>query len=295
VIEGLSDVVTHAGEDEAIGGPIDGEDDVSVRLSALRQDAVLADEYAEFLGPSSYIVLVDDSAGLAQSLLAEDRDATALEFLYRAIDHIRSSLEYRLGTTTVNSSVAEVLAGGSGVCQDFAHVLISLCRNVGLPARYVSGYLGGVFESTASHAWAEAYVPPYGWIGVDATIGTRCTGRHVTVGIGRDYADVAVISGTYQGGGQATLDVQVTCETLGGVDAMAQLRGGSAPIARLVAIQNLGAMRQFQRGTVMTQAMGGLTQTLPLDVMPPPRAQPTGGDSVPTEQPRQQQQSKGFV
>ena len=251
VIEATSDVVTHAGEDEAIGGPIDGEPDLSVLLVTLRDNAALGDEFAEFLGPSSYIVLADDSTALA----------------------------------------AEVLEGGSGVCQDFAHVLISLCRNVGLPARYVSGYLGGVEESTASHAWAEAYVPPYGWVGVDATLGTRCTGRHVKVGIGRDYADVAVLTGTYQGGGQATLDVQVTCETLGGVDAMAQLRGGSAPIARLVAIQNLGAMRQFQRGTVMTQAMGGVTQTLPLDAMPPPRAQRSAGDGVPTEQPRQQQQT----
>jgi len=291
VIEATSDVVTHAGEDEAIGGPIDGEPDLSVLLVTLRDNAALADEFAEFLGPSSYIVLADDSAALARTLLADDPSVTALGFLYRAVDHVRSSLEYRLGTTTVNSSVAEVLEGGSGVCQDFAHVLISLCRNVGLPARYVSGYLGGVEESTASHAWAEAYVPPYGWIGVDATLGTRCTGRHVKVGIGRDYADVAVLTGTYQGGGQATLDVQVTCETLGGVDAMAQLRGGIAPIARLVAIQNLGAMRQFQRGTVMTQAMGGVTQTLPLDAMPPPRAQRSAGDGVPTEQPRQQQQT----
>ncbi|MEO9175267.1 MAG: transglutaminase family protein [Gaiellales bacterium] len=291
VIEATSDVVTHAGEDEAIGGPAEGEPDESHRLSSLGEDTALADEFAEFLGPSSYIVLTDASAAIARSLLEHDPQTSALAFLYRAIDHVRSSLEYRLGTTTVNSSVAEVLAGGSGVCQDFAHVLISLCRNVGLPARYVSGYMGGVETSTASHAWAEAFVPPYGWIGVDSTVGTRCTGRHVTVGIGRDYADVAVLSGTYQGGGQATLDVQVTCETLGGSDAMAQLRGGSAPIARLVAIQNLGAMRQFQRGTVMTQAMGGLVQTLPLDVMPPPRGQRSGGDAVPTEQPRQQQQA----
>jgi transglutaminase-like putative cysteine protease len=290
VIEATSDIVTHAGEDEVIGGPGDGEADLSTTLADLHEDAALSDEYAEFLGPSSYIVLADESAGLAQTLLRDDPATTSLAYLYRAVDHVRSSLEYRLGTTTVNSSVAEVLEGGSGVCQDFAHVLISLCRNVGLPARYVSGYLGGVEESTASHAWAEAYVPPYGWIGVDATLGTLCTGRHVKVGIGRDYADVAVLSGTYQGGGQATLDVEVSCETLGGSDAMAQLRGGSAPIARLVAIQNLGAMRQFQRGTVMTQAMGGLTQTLPLDAMPPPRAQRTNDDAIPTEQPRQQQQ-----
>jgi transglutaminase-like putative cysteine protease len=291
VIEATSDIVTHAGEDEPIGGPGTDQDDASLSLATLGGDVALADEFAEFLGPSSYIVLVDDSAELARRLLAEEPDTTALGFLYRAVDHVRSSLEYRLGTTTVNSSVAEVLEGGSGVCQDFAHVLISLCRNVGLPARYVSGYLGGVETSTASHAWAEAYIPPYGWVAVDATIGTRCTGRHVIVGIGRDYADVAVLSGTYQGGGQATLDVQVACETLGGSDAMAQLRGGSAPIARLVAIQNLGAMRQFQRGTVMTQAMGGLTQTLPLDSMPPPREQRSAVNDVPTEQPRQQQQT----
>jgi transglutaminase-like putative cysteine protease len=291
-IEALSDVVTHAAADEPIGGPPDGEDDGSLALAAVAADAALADEYAEFLGQSSYIALADDSAGLAARLLADDPQTTALAFLYRAVDHVRSSLEYRLGTTTVNSSVAEVLAGGSGVCQDFAHVLISLCRNVGLPARYISGYLGGVEHSTASHAWAEAFVPPYGWMAVDATIGTRCTGRHVIVGMGRDYADVAVLSGTYQGGGQATLDVQVTCETLGGSDAMAQLRGGSVPIARLVAIQNLGAMRQFQRGTVMTQAMGGLTQTLPLDSMPPPREQRSTANDIPTEQPRQQQQPR---
>ena len=293
VIEATSDVVTHAAEDEPIGGPAEGEDDLSRSIAELRGDVALDDEFAEFLGPSSYIVLSDGTAALARTLLAEEPGASALAFLYRAVDHVRSSLEYRLGTTTVNSSVAEVLEGGSGVCQDFAHVLISLCRNVGLPARYVSGYLGGVESSTASHAWAEAYVPPYGWIGVDATIGARCTGKHVKVGIGRDYADVAVLSGTYQGGGAATLDVQVTCETLGGSDAMAQLRGGSAPIARLVAIQNLGAMRQFQRGTVMTQAMGGLTQTLPLDAMPPPREQRSNGNDVPTEQPRQQQQPGG--
>ena len=290
MIEATSDVVTHAGEDEPIGGPDAGEEDASCALAAVREDSALSDEFAEFLGPSSYIVLQDDSAELARQLLDEDRDTTALGFLYRAVDHVRARLEYRLGTTTVESSVAEVLAGGSGVCQDFAHVLISLCRNVGLPARYVSGYLGGVESSTASHAWAEAYVPPYGWLGVDATIGTRCTGRHVIVGIGRDYADVAVLSGTYQGGGQATLDVRVECETLGGSDAMAQLRGGSAPIARLVAIQNLGAMRQFQRGRVMTQAMGGLAQTLPLDSMTPPREQRSTANDVPTEQPRQQQQ-----
>ena len=291
VIEATSDIVTHAGEDEPIGAPGADQDDASLSLATLSGDVALSDEFAEFLGPSSYIVLLDDSAELARRLLAEEPDTTALGFLYRAVDHVRSSLEYRLGTTTVNSSVAEVLAGGSGVCQDFAHVLISLCRNVGLPARYVSGYLGGVESRPPRTPGPRPTSRPTAGSASTRRSARAAPGRHVIVGIGRDYADVAVLSGTYQGGGQATLDVQVACETLGGSDAMAQLRGGSAPIARLVAIQNLGAMRQFQRGTVMTQAMGGLTQTLPLDSMPPPREQRSDVNDVPTEQPRQQQQT----
>jgi transglutaminase-like putative cysteine protease len=290
VIEATSDVVTHAGAEEPISGPGPHEQDVSPPLAELRADAVLADANAEFLGPSTYIVLSDASAGVARRLLAEDPAQRALAFLYRAVEYIRQTLTYQVGATTVNSSVAEVLAGGSGVCQDFAHVLISLCRNAGLPARYVSGYLGGVESSAASHAWAEALVPPYGWVSVDATLGTRCTGRHVVVGIGRDYADVAVLSGTYQGGGQAQLVVEVTCETLGDVAAMASMRGGSSPMARLVAIQNLGAMRRFQRGAVLTQAMGGLAPALPLDSMPPPREQRQMADAAPSSQPMQQQQ-----
>ena len=291
VIDATSDVVTHAGADDPLAGPADGEPDGSPSLRALVENEALADEQAEFLGPSEYIPLGDDSAALAEALLAEDRETSALAFLTRAADHVRGRLEYRLGTTTVNSSVAEVLAGGSGVCQDFAHVLISLCRHVGLPARYVSGYLGGVGAATASHAWTEAYIPPYGWLGIDATLGTPCTGQHVKVGVGRDYVDVAVLRGTYQGGGQAELDVQVSCETLGGVDRAAQLRGsGDEPIARLVAIENLGATRQFRRGAVMMQAMGGMTETLAVEELPPPRVQARLEDGPPSQQPQQQQQ-----
>ena len=146
-------------------------------------------------------MLADASADLARELVDADPDATALAYFRRAADVVRERLAYRVGATTVNSSVAEVLAGGSGVCQDFAHVVISLCRHAGLPARYVSGYLGNVAEASASHAWAEAFVPPYGWVGIDATLGHPCTGRHVKVGVGRDYADVAVLRGTYHGGG----------------------------------------------------------------------------------------------
>jgi transglutaminase-like putative cysteine protease len=293
VIEATSDVVTHAAADEPLAGPRDGSPDASPALRALAADEARADRLAEFLGPSFYIPLGDETAALATSLGDEDPEGSALAFFVRAAAAVRDRLEYRIGTTHVHSSVAEVLAGGSGVCQDFAHVLISICRQAGLPARYVSGYLGSVAQATASHAWVEAHIPPYGWIGIDATLGALCTGQHVKVSVGRDYADVTVLRGTYHGGGQAELDVEVTCETLGGVVAATELRSGDdEPIARLVAIQNLGAMRQYQRGAVLTRAMGGLPQTLPADELPPPRTQVRPEDGPPSQQPQQQQQQQ---
>jgi transglutaminase-like putative cysteine protease len=289
-IEATSEVLTHAGADEPLAGPRGGADE-SVELAALAADDAFADELAEFLGPSRYVPLEDASAGIAAELRARAQGVSALRFLETATTTVRERLEYRIGATTVHSSVAEVLEGGSGVCQDFAHLLISLCRHAGLPARYVSGYLGSVGDASASHAWVEAYVPPYGWLGVDATLGEPCTGRHVKLGVGRDYADVAVLRGTYQGGGEATLDVRVTSEEVGPAGAIAELGARADGTGRrLVAIQNLGALRQFQRGTVMLQTVGGGGHTLALEDLPPPRGQRRGEDEVPSQQPQQQQQ-----
>ena len=237
-------------------------------------------------------MLGPETAEMASELQAGVPGISAIDFLDRAAAAVRERLEYRVGTTTVHSSVAEVLDGGAGVCQDFAHVLISLCRHVGLPARYVSGYLGGVAAATASHAWAEAYVPPFGWVGVDATLGSHTTGQHVKIGVGRDYADVTVLRGTYQGGSQATLEVSVECQTVGSDARLSDLGdNGGEPQGRLVAIQNLAAMRRFQQGSVLTQAMGGMRQVLSDDLpLPPPRAQRRTSDGTPSQQPHQQQQ-----
>ena len=291
VIEATSDVVTHVGAEEPLSGPAEGEQDESISLRELAADEALRNEFCEFLGASPYVPLDDETAELVKPVVAEDPQTSALGFFTRAADHVRSRLEYRIGTTTVDTSVAEALAGGVGVCQDFAHVLISLCRHAGLPARYVSGYLGSVATASASHAWVEAYMPPYGWVGLDPTLGERCSGRHIKLGSGRDYADVTVLRGTYQGGGEAVLEVEVTCESLGELGPSSQpqvVRDEHA--GRLVAIQNLGAMRQYQRGAVMVQAMGGMTQTLTLDELPPPRSQVRPEDGPPSQQPQQQQQ-----
>ncbi len=291
-IEATSEVVTFAAADEPLAGPRGAEPDRSPALADLAADPVLADEQAEFLVPSTYVALEPASADLARALLAEQPATTAYAFLLRAAGYIRQHFTYQVGATTVHSTVAEVIAGGSGVCQDYAHVLLSLCRHAGLPARYVSGYLGDVAESTASHAWVEAFIPPYGWVGIDPTLGAPCTGRHVKVAAGRDYADVAIVRGTYRGGPDAALEVVVRTAVLGDAQALAPARttGGERGWGKLIQYQTLGAMKQRQRLGAMTQTLGTMTQTMTL----PPLAMPGqhGEPDVPRQQPQQQQQTR---
>jgi transglutaminase-like putative cysteine protease len=298
-IEATSDIITFAGAAEHLTGPRQGEDDRSPSLVALEQDEYFADENAEFLHPSSYVALGNSTARIAEALLAADPETTAYTFLRTAAAYVHDHFEYRVGATNVRSTIDDLLQGGSGVCQDFSHLLISLCRHVGLPARYVSGYLGNVAASAASHAWAEAFIPPYGWVGIDPTAGTPSTGRHVKVAVGRDYADVSIVRGTYRGGAASSLNVSVQCEVMGesqslGIGAPARSRVGP------IQFQTLGAMRQLQRLEAMTQSLGSMTQTLsPLGSsmeMGDPFA-PGSDDRSPRQQPQQQQQelSGGLV
>jgi transglutaminase-like putative cysteine protease len=120
-------------------------------------------------------------------------------------------------STTVSTPVAEVLAQRHGVCQDFAHLAIACLRSLGLPARYVSGYLETVAPphqaplqgADSSHAWFAVYAPGLGWIDFDPTNDCLPAERHVTTAWGRDYSDVAPIKGVIFGGGAHTLEVSV--------------------------------------------------------------------------------------
>ena len=290
-VEATSDVITFADRDVPLVGPQPGERDASPPLNRLRDDPLIADEHAEFLGPSAYVALGDASDALARAFLAAAPEASAYAFLQRATTYIREHFTYQLGATNVHSTVADVIAGGSGVCQDFAHLLISLCRHTGLPARYVSGYLGDVAQSGASHAWAEAFVPPYGWVGVDATLGTSCTGRHVKVAVGRDYADVSVVRGTYRGGAEATLTVEVrgAVRDDGRDVATVRLTHPDRSRGKLIQYQTVGAMSQRMRLGAMTQTMGTMTQTMGADATGMPTQ--TDESEVPRQQPQQQQQA----
>jgi transglutaminase-like putative cysteine protease len=134
-------------------------------------------------------------------------------YFQAAGSYLHRNFSYRPGVTDVRTTVADVIQARAGVCQDFAHVLIALARSRGIPARYASGYIFRGTASTlgadASHAWAEAYLPPYGWVGFDPTNDRLVDESFVLVALGRDYGDVSPTRGLYRGAEAATLSVAV--------------------------------------------------------------------------------------
>jgi len=127
---------------------------------------------------------------------------------------IHEAFVYDAGSTHVHTHMAEAFELRRGVCQDYAHVMIGLCRAVGIGARYASGYLYNgprdrLVGAQASHAWCEVYLPGAGWIGFDPTNGTLADARYVKIAVGRDYDDVAPVKGSYHGHGHCHMEVTV--------------------------------------------------------------------------------------
>jgi len=130
---------------------------------------------------------------------------------------IYDAFDYETGVTEADSPIDHALAQGRGVCQDFAHIMIAICRGWGLPARYVSGYLftnrgegHDRSDPDASHAWVEVFLPSLRWVGLDPTNNIPACERHVCVAIGRDYADVPPSRGVFKGEAESQLAVGVS-------------------------------------------------------------------------------------
>lgn len=126
--------------------------------------------------------------------------------------HVHSIFSYDPDWTHVHTDAAAALKDRRGVCQDYAHVMIALCRTLGIPARYVSGYFyNGKTgdENEASHAWMEVFLPHYGWKAWDPTHNREADTRYIKLAIGRDYGDIKPVSGTFRGKGSQHLDVEV--------------------------------------------------------------------------------------
>lgn len=189
---------------------------------AARDALAATDEDRGFLLPSP---LVDPGAvgGYAAATFTPGRALGAA--LRDLLDRVAADFTYRSGATTVRTTLPELLAARSGVCQDFAHLVVGCLRSVGLAARYVSGYLEtsappgrpklrGV---DASHAWAAVLVPGTGWIELDPTNRQFVDERYVVVAWGRDYTDVPPLKGViYTEAGHSTLDVGVDLVRLPG-------------------------------------------------------------------------------
>jgi transglutaminase-like putative cysteine protease len=181
----------------------------------------LQEEFYDMLAPSKYVPQLQELRLLIA--MAESRcDGTVAGFVQSAASMIHGRFKYVKGATHVNSSIADSLRLGAGVCQDFAHLLLGVLRKRGIPARYVSGYLvpenkdnpaakqEEVIGGQASHAWAEAYLPDSDWMPLDPTLGKPVGMRHVRIAYGRDYSDVAPVRGVYKGHAGQRLSVDVS-------------------------------------------------------------------------------------
>ncbi|MBB6669902.1 transglutaminase family protein [Cohnella nanjingensis] len=185
----------------------------------IRSDAFV-DAYAEYLLPSAFATFHAAVSAYASVIGAE---AGVFDFVKGASGRIYEDFEYKPQSTGVHTTADELIGIGSGVCQDFAHLLLAVCRLRGVPARYVSGYhfVGDLqgrdadFEQ-ASHAWIEAYVPGVGWLGFDPTNNGLVDWRYVKLAHGRDYLDIVPVKGVYRGTDEQELTVKVDVQLAAG-------------------------------------------------------------------------------
>ncbi len=134
-----------------------------------------------------------------------------LDMLHEIMREVHARIAYEIGATHAHTTAAQALQDGRGVCQDHAHAVLSAVRLLGIPGRYVTGYLvtDGEVPATASHAWAEALVPQLGWVGFDAANCTCPTGDYVRVATGLDAQGVVPVRGSRRGGLAENMTVSV--------------------------------------------------------------------------------------
>ncbi len=208
-------------------GGDDAEDTAFYRRESVRQD------YAEFLTGTGRVQLHPETDRIAAIALKQASGAGTVPFLMALTRQLYRVLAYAPGATSVNSSILHVLEHREGVCQDFAHLMLAICRRQGIPARYVSGYLytgeerpaandgaaasppadpeapHGLVSGNAMHAWVECLLPDNRWHGFDPTNNLLTNDYYVKVHTGRDYGDVPPVRGVYRGPFAHTLEVSV--------------------------------------------------------------------------------------
>ncbi len=195
------------------------EDALALTVGEARQifSSVTTDVF-DYLRPSGTVPNGGESAKWGRRHLRPD--ATLREAIEALNSAIHRDFEYVPGSTENWTPLATIWKARCGVCQDFAHVMLSVLRTAGLPARYVCGYIetdpprgsARLVGAVATHAWVEVLVPGMRWVALDPTNNQWCGERHVAVSFGRDFADATPLRGTFKGSGGQTMSVKVVMQ-----------------------------------------------------------------------------------
>ncbi|MEI7962868.1 MAG: transglutaminase family protein [Verrucomicrobiota bacterium] len=192
-------------------GPVPVADRTALESAAVRE------QHFDFLQSSEFVSLGADVWREAVDALPNGLSDVWSDTIAIG-EHIHRNYKYTPLSTNVNTRAPEVIKKKQGVCQDFAHLMLGICRTHGIPARYVSGYflnqhkLPGEIE--ASHAWLEVFIPDYGWKGYDPTHRRESDTRYVKLAVGRDYSDIRPVGGTFRGKGTRKMVVEVSVQRI---------------------------------------------------------------------------------
>lgn len=149
---------------------------------------------------------------IAQKIKGDGKSVAAIA--ERCSEHIFKYFSYIKGITNIETTVDEILEHRSGVCQDFAHLMLQVLGTLKIPCRYVSGYIcpnkNGMRGEGATHAWVDVYIPGYGWAGIDPTNNVWVTNNHVKLAVGRHFNDCSPVKGTFKGPSRQRLSVYVS-------------------------------------------------------------------------------------
>jgi transglutaminase-like putative cysteine protease len=178
----------------------------------------------DYLQPTEAIPIASESSAWGREILRENRP------LGEALDELNKTIyrefKYRSGSTEIETPLSLIWKKREGVCQDFAHVMISILRAARIPCRYVCGYIESeptvsadptrkrLVGSLATHAWVEVLVPGMAWVALDPTNNQWCGEQHVTVAVGRDFLDAAPVRGTFKGSASQKLKVHVSMQRI---------------------------------------------------------------------------------
>jgi transglutaminase-like putative cysteine protease len=169
--------------------------------------------YIDFLKQEYFNGLDELKAVVDEERLKDD---TPYQVALRFSRYVYENFSYIKGVTTVETNLEEIWNIKAGVCQDFAHLLMEMLRMVKIPARYVSGYIctrsSDMRGEGATHAWAEAYIPDYGWLGIDPTNNCIANESHVRLAVGRNFSDCSPVKGVYKGSSRHKLEVAVSVD-----------------------------------------------------------------------------------